>query len=37
MLGGRDLVGRDRDQREQVLAREPTNLDAKARSLRVEL
>jgi hypothetical protein len=37
MLGGRDLMGRARDQRGQVLAGEPTNLDAKARSLRVEL
>jgi hypothetical protein len=37
MLGGRDLVSRARDQRGQVFAGEPTNLDAKARSLRVEL
>src|SRR5215203_5256897 len=37
MLGGRDLVGRARDQRGQVLAGEPTNLDAPALGLRVEL
>ena len=37
MLGGRDLVGRACDQRGQVLAGEPTNLDAKALSLFVEL
>jgi hypothetical protein len=37
MLGGRDLVGRTLDQRPQVFAREPTDLDANALDLRVEL
>ena len=37
MLGGRDLVGRARDQRGQLLAGESTGLDAKALGLRVEL
>jgi hypothetical protein len=37
MVGGRDLEGRARHQRGKVLAGESTNLDAKARSLRVEL
>ena len=37
MLGGRDLVGRARDQRGQLLAGESTGLDTKALGLRVEL
>jgi hypothetical protein len=37
MLGGRDFAGRARDQGPRALAGEPTDLDAKARSLRVEL
>ena len=37
MLCGRDLAGRDLDQCGQVLAGEPTNLDAKALGLRVKL
>ena len=37
LLGGRDLSGRALDQRPQVFAREPTNLDAKALGLCVEL
>jgi hypothetical protein len=36
MLGGRDLAGRALDQRGQVLAGEPTDLDAKALGLLVE-
>ena len=37
MLGGRDFAGRARDQGPRALAGEPTDLDAKARSLFVEL
>jgi hypothetical protein len=37
MLGGRDLAGRGLDQRPQVFAGEPTNLDASTLGLRVEL
>jgi hypothetical protein len=37
MLGGRDLAGRALDQRGQLFMREPTNLNAPTRSLRVEL
>jgi hypothetical protein len=37
MLGGRDFAGRARDQGPRALAGVPTDLDAKARSLRVEL
>jgi hypothetical protein len=37
MLGGRDLVGRVRDQGGKAFAGEPTDLDAKALGLRVEL
>jgi hypothetical protein len=37
MFGGRDLEGKALDQRGKAFAGEPTNLDAKVRSLRVEL
>jgi hypothetical protein len=37
MLGGRDLTSRALDQRPQVFAGEPTDLDANALDLRVEL
>jgi hypothetical protein len=37
MLMSRDLEGRVLDQRGKAFAREPTNLDAKALGLRVEL
>jgi hypothetical protein len=37
MLGGRDLAGRVLDQRGKVFARKPTDLDAKALGLHVEL
>jgi hypothetical protein len=37
MLGGRDLAGRALDQRPQVFAGEPTDLDAKALDLRAKL
>ncbi|HSK83438.1 MAG TPA: hypothetical protein VK902_08545 [Rubrobacter sp.] len=36
MLGGRDLEDRALDQRPQVLAGEPSDLDARALDLRVE-
>jgi hypothetical protein len=36
MLGGRDLTSSALDQRPQVFAGEPTDLDAKALDLRVE-
>jgi hypothetical protein len=37
MLGGRDLTSRALDQRPQVFAGEPTDLDANALDLRVKL
>jgi hypothetical protein len=37
MLGGRDLTSRALDQPAHVLAGEPTDFDAKALDLRVEL
>jgi hypothetical protein len=37
VLDGRDLPGRALDQRGKILAGEPTDLDAKALGLRVEL
>jgi hypothetical protein len=37
MLGGRDLEGRALDQRGQLFAGEPTDLDAKALGLCIEL
>jgi len=37
MLGGRDLAGRALDQHGHVFAGEPTDLEAKALGLRVEL
>jgi hypothetical protein len=37
MLGGRDLAGRALDQRPQIFAREPADLDAPTLGLSVEL